>query len=76
MFLSRGVEEASAVPVALRTASSRPPRAGRREIGNCDGDLLAGAGIKDGEGHASLLLWIPVSRETASPSVTYTTRAV
>jgi hypothetical protein len=55
MFLSRGVEGASAVPVALRTASSLPPHAGWWDIRNRDDDLLAGAGIKDGEGHEDLL---------------------
>jgi hypothetical protein len=64
------------VSVSLRTASLLPPHAGWWDIRNRDDDLLAGAGIKDGEGHASLLLWIPVSRETACPSVTCTTRAV
>jgi hypothetical protein len=74
MFLSRGVEGASAVPVALRTASSLPPHAGRRDFRNRDGDLLASAGIKDGEGHGSFLRWIPISCGTACISVTCTTR--
>jgi hypothetical protein len=55
MFLSRGVEEASAVSVPLKTASSLPPHAGWWDIRNRDDDLLAGAGIKDGEGHGSFL---------------------
>jgi hypothetical protein len=90
MWPSRGSEGATAEPVVLRSASSRPSGSKPRVSGDLggdrlpdgwdvlepEGDRLARARIKESEGHGNLLLLIPVSLETARSSVNDTTQVL